>query len=173
MSPRKRNRNKLQPEEGCDWLPNAHKFLPFYWHGQYEQVGHIAPSLAPRITIWLSLLNLLYFTTKCDTNKVLTRTCTLGMSSLTAFVTIQSLFEETQASLLDYKSGASITQFDSLQKPYVWMRAPRHKPHHELTTAAWASPAAFSSDLTERASRFNYELIKWLMFKLLNFGMFL
>ena len=160
MFPCERNRNKLQPEDGCDWLPNAHKFLLFYWHEQYEQVGHIAPSLAPGIAIWLSLANWLYFTSKCDTSKVLTRTCTLGMSSLTAFVTIQSLFEETQASLLGYKSAASITQFDSLQKPYVWMRAPGHKPHHELTTAARASPAAFSSAPTERANRFT--TMSWL-----------
>lgn len=42
------------------------------------------------------------FTNKCDTSKGLTSACTLGMASPAAFVTMQPLFGEIQASLLDY-----------------------------------------------------------------------
>lgn len=61
-----------------------------------------------------------------DASKGLTRTCTLGVSSLTVVVTKQSLLEEMQASLLNCKrnSDASITPLNSLQTPYVWMRTP-------------------------------------------------
>lgn len=42
-------------------------------------------------------------TSKCDKSKILS-TCVLGMSYVTAIITIQSLHEEIQASVLDYKS---------------------------------------------------------------------
>lgn len=101
-------------------------------------------------------------TSKCDKSKILS-TCALGMSCVTAIITIQSLHEEIQASVLGYKSKSD-TSLIPIQQLTIAIHVKEGTLAHpgtgllELTT--WANSAAFSWALTNPASRFT--TMSWL-----------